>query len=826
MDHSSYDASRWWHQARPKVGLVIVLCGVSLALAFGVAHAAEGEGSIAGRITYVGGVPGDHPIQVCIFAAPEPTCVLAEDGAYVVDNLADDEYTVKALVNVYTDDTDSWDGAPEAWYDPDADGEPDTITIAGGAVTGIDISIGGPWIPLDGPTMVGGEALALAVDADDPDVVYASVKGTSSNGSGRLFKSSDAGVSWTVVYTSPMPIVDLAARGDKVCATGFDGGRYALFCSGDSGAVWTELNPIEPVDVVHMIDLAISSEISSTLLVAGRVMDSDVAHEVSVVYGSTDDGDSWARLLERPNPEGMHGAFFSIAEDPSTPNRFFVGGTEAVPDDSGEIMASIYRITDGGWVTATQVYSSTTRSPAISLAVDPGDGDIILAATPPWFGLAGVLRSDDGGDTWAEALDKAGAFVAVPTAGNAYAVRDDGKVYASADGGASWNDGVWVGNYCYGFAAGTNLYAGGCVEGVLRSTDDGATWSPSNSGITSLVSPRSLAVDPFDPDRMYAAADCGGGWRSEDGGASWEEDIGGCIGAYVFDPRRPGLLYRGEYSSLHGALERSADGGEHWEVVYTATMDYEGDPPSEGIIFAVAPAPSRPTTVYAGGADNPNMGGRHATIVRSTEDGVLGSWTEVFSMTHESWVNAIAVHPTNPLVAYAGGAFDCGDQGCQGFIQRTADGGATWSQVFTDPTEVMTIAIDASDPAVLYAGLSSYWVYRSTDGGETWTDVRRPPWEGGAASGDRVVADPRAPGRVYLAGWGTVLESPDQGDTWIDEPGAFAAAPPQGPVSLTVVHHDGLQTLYFGGEGLWSFTREAPWSESSLFLPVLRAVWP
>lgn len=810
-------------QAPLQIGLTIVVVSIGLLLFTGATGAADGTGAIWGRVTYYGGMPGDHPMEVCAFSgAPNRECfTINPDGTYVIEPLDDGAYTVQALVNVYTSDTSNWESACAAWYDPDGDGQPDEVTVAGGSVSGINIGVGGPWMPFDGPMMEGGEAVALAVDADDPQVVYAAVKGPGSGGNGRVFKSNDAGATWTAVYTPPVSVTDLTARGDRVCVTGFDGGSYYLFCSGDAGATWTELDPIEPNDVVHIVDLAISSEISSTLLMAGRVMDSQVSYEVSAVYRSTNGGRSWQRVFERPNPEGRHGAFYAITEDPSTPNRFFVGGTEAEPGDTGEAMASIYRVTDGNWISATQVYSSTERSPAIALAVDPGDGDVVLAATPAWFGPAGVLRSPDGGDSWTEVLAEAGAFVAIPSAGEAYAAADDGMVYVSSDGGDNWDDGERVNDHCGGYAAGTNLYAGSCAVGVLLSENGGTNWTPGDSGITSLLSPRSLAVDPFDGDHMFAATDCGGGWRSVDGGASWELDISGCIGSYAFSPRQPNVVYRGDYASLHGALERSADGGQTWEVVYSSTLTFGEDSRSEQIFFAVVPAPSRPTTVYAGGADSPDGEGRHATVVRSTQDGVDGSWTEVLSMTRESWVSALAVPANNPRVVYAGGAWQCGDEGCQGFVQRSTDGGATWSMVFTDTNEIKTIAIDAGNPRTIYAGSGSYRAFRSQDGGDTWTAVRLPPWEEGGVSGDQIVADPRAGGRIYLAGFGVVIESADGGDTWAEEYGVFRQTPARSPASLTVTNQGDRQTFYLGAEGLWSFTRQAPPIDHRIVLPAI-----
>jgi len=48
----------------------------------------------------------------------------------------------------------------------------------------------------------------------------------------------------------------------------------------------------------------------------------------------------------------------------------------------------------------------------------------------------------------------------------------------------------------------------GTDTGVLRSTDAGETWSPVNSGLPGTYVNR-LAIDPQDPDRVYAGTSAG-----------------------------------------------------------------------------------------------------------------------------------------------------------------------------------------------------------------------------------------------------------------------------------------------------------------------------
>src|SRR5262245_17020397 len=64
------------------------------------------------------------------------------------------------------------------------------------------------------------------------------------------------------------------------------------------------------------------------------------------------------------------------------------------------------------------------------------------------------------------------------------------------------------------------LYAAGFTYGFNLSTDGGATWSQSNTGLTDL-SLLDVAIDPQDPFRLYAVDGNVGVFTSADRGVSW-----------------------------------------------------------------------------------------------------------------------------------------------------------------------------------------------------------------------------------------------------------------------------------------------------------------
>ncbi len=72
--------------------------------------------------------------------------------------------------------------------------------------------------------------------------------------------------------------------------------------------------------------------------------------------------------------------------------------------------------------------------------------------------------------------------------------------------------------------------------------------------------------------------------------------------------------------------------------------------------------------------------------------------TETVSTAVSGRVSAIAVHPTNPNIAYVGAA--------QGGVYRTLDGGATWTAIFDSALTLAigSIAIAPSQPTTVYVG--------------------------------------------------------------------------------------------------------------------------
>lgn len=137
------------------------------------------------------------------------------------------------------------------------------------------------------------------------------------------------------------------------------------------------------------------------------------------------------------------------------------------------------------------------------------------------------------------------------------------------------------------------LFAGVEHGAVVYTHDGGDSWQESLVG----ADVHRVAVDPADPDRVWAAT-ADGLRRSDDAGATWVDvpDLDGLyLHAIVFDPTAPDRMY--VYAAEADApLWRSEDGGASWSPLDDAL-------PSARPADTVRLHPGDPETVlYAGDA--------------------------------------------------------------------------------------------------------------------------------------------------------------------------------------------------------------------------------
>jgi photosystem II stability/assembly factor-like uncharacterized protein len=102
-----------------------------------------------------------------------------------------------------------------------------------------------------------------------------------------------------------------------------------------------------------------------------------------------------------------------------------------------------------------------------------------------------------------------------------------------------------------------------------------------------------------------------------------------------------------------------------------------------------------------------------------------GSWRKARGADAPGYIGALAIDPTQPGTLYAGDTLA---------VYVSADRGKTWTRhLFGGGGDVLmtAMAADTVHPGVLFFGTTEYYgeggLERSTDGGLTWTKVSRVP---------------------------------------------------------------------------------------------------
>ncbi len=234
--------------------------------------------------------------------------------------------------------------------------------------------------------------------------------------------------------------------------------------------------------------------------------------------------------------------------------------------------------------------------------------------------------------------------------------------------------------YCF-TVSGTNIFAGTYGGGVFRSTNNGASWTAVNTGLTNWIV-FSLAVSG---STLFAGTQGGGVFRSGDNGASWTAVNTGLTNTQVLSLAVSGsTVFTGTYG---GGVFRSTNNGASWIAVNTGLTN--------SVVWSLAVSGS---TLFAGTA---NEG-----ICRSTDNGV--SWTAV-NTGYSVW--SLAISDSTLFAGTSGGVF------------RSGNNGTSWTATNTglmSNTYVTSLAISDS---TLFAGTLSRGLYRSDNNGASWTAV-------------------------------------------------------------------------------------------------------
>lgn len=626
---------------------------------------------------------------------------------------------------------------------------------------------GGVWKTQDGGNSwscisdgyFGGSIGAVTVAPSDPNVIYVgegeqTVRGNVSSGNG-LWKSTDAGVTWKhiglkgtehigriAVHPTNPDVVYVAAMGnlwkpneERGLYRTKNGGKSwdkILYVSDKAGAVDINLDPNNP-----RIMYASTWQIKRN----GYRMDSGGPD--SHLWKSTDGGDTWDKLTDRPGlPRGVIG-IIGVAVSPLNSDRVW---TIIEAEDGG-----VFRSDDAGktWKKTSANRALRQRAWYYSrIYADTQNEDRVYVLN------VGFWRSNDGGEKFERIGTPHGDHHDLwidPTNNERMGIADDGGGQISTDAGDNWT--TYHNQPTAQFYRVTTdnnfpfrIYGAQQDNTSVRilSRSDGATiserhWEPSAGGESAHLAP-----DPEHHDIVYGGTFKGymmrkdhatGQTRSTNVYPDNPAGSGAEVMKYrfnwnfpvLFSPNDPNRLYAG---SNH--LHVTTNEGQSWELLSPdlTRNDPETIKSSGGAItqdntgaeyyaniFAINESTLEPGVIWTGSDDG---------LVHVSRDNGK-TWTDVTpkGSPKRNMMNCIDIHPTKKGGAYlAATHYKFGDY--QPYLYKTTDYGKTWTKIITgieDHHYTRAIRADPVREGLLYAG-TEWGMYVSFDDGENWQPLQ------------------------------------------------------------------------------------------------------
>jgi photosystem II stability/assembly factor-like uncharacterized protein len=296
--------------------------------------------------------------------------------------------------------------------------------------------------------------------------------------------------------------------------------------------------------------------------------------------------------------------------------------------------------------------------------------------------------------------------------------------WLSPDGGDTWKrvqsqDGLWGESRVYGMTVHPTekhtLFAG-ADDGIYKSTDGGQSFARLDSPMNSRDVWK-IAIDPSNPDIIFAGTRPAALYRSKDGGKSWQQlavDMADeCpnvriprVTALVVDPSNPRTVWAGV--EVDG-VRRSLDGGDTWTRITEGMPDPDIHDVTINLNGSRKVLTTTPREIFA-----------------STDSGE--HWTplgvgEQFRLPYCRALTQKEGDPKTLFVATGDGAV-----GKTGAIQRSKDGGSRW-EMLKLPVEpnspIWTFATNPANPDRIVTCSHYGELYATEDSGDSWRKLPR-----------------------------------------------------------------------------------------------------
>jgi photosystem II stability/assembly factor-like uncharacterized protein len=397
-------------------------------------------------------------------------------------------------------------------------------------------------------------ASAVEICESDPNTVYAAAMT-------GFYRSNDGGKSWEqqggtgdmsqtgaalwgppdIVAGFPIDMQCDLQNPMRIFVNNYGGGN---FLSEDGGKTWADASKGYTGAIMHEVTVAKGNP--ALIYASAR----------SGVFFSNDGGENWqgmaygaARAMEAfaiaANPEDANHIITVIGDAGPRPKISYDGGQSW---QEAELEMGEHGFHEWGAI-KKMAFSPTQSNRVVGIQADFDCEDESRNCNEEGHG---VIFSDDGGQSWQRANLQQGMGTELIFArdGTAYLSIYPSDIYRSTDGGETWM-----------------LVTQNITASVQR-------HDPDSSGAIL----RALAIDPQNPNKLYAGITGGGIMLSEDGGINWQLSAAGMLPeTSVFDlaadAAHPDVVYA---TSNDAGVYRTTDGGESWAAINDGLLTRAG----------------------------------------------------------------------------------------------------------------------------------------------------------------------------------------------------------------------------------------------------------